>query len=200
MRKVDETVKEALAEVLLEDVSDPRLDLVTITSVQVSPDLRHANVYVVTHGIRMTAMPAWKARRELLVASICAGVLAVAGCGESPPGRTFFDRTIKPILAQKCVGNTSGCHATNEGDIFEFAAGNLALYEKARALAAEVGVKLTETGTGGGSDGNFTAALGCPTLDGLGCLGSGSHSITENVIIAGLPERTALVAALLRAI
>jgi ribosome-binding factor A len=50
MRKVDETVKEALAEVLLEDVSDPRLDLVTITSVEVSPDLRHANVYVVTHG------------------------------------------------------------------------------------------------------------------------------------------------------
>jgi ribosome-binding factor A len=50
MRKVDETVREALAEVLLEEVSDPRLALVTITSVQVSHDLRTARVYITAHG------------------------------------------------------------------------------------------------------------------------------------------------------
>jgi ribosome-binding factor A len=50
MRKVDETVREALADVLERDVSDPRLALVTVTSVQVSPDLRTARVYVIAHG------------------------------------------------------------------------------------------------------------------------------------------------------
>jgi glutamate carboxypeptidase len=112
------------------------------------------------------------------------------------------DRIIKEMQSLQAV--TPGARLDVTGGLnrppMERSAGNLALYEKARSLAAEAGVKLTETGTGGGSDGNFTAALGCPTLDGLGCLGSGSHSITENVIIAGLPERTALVAALLRAI
>jgi glutamate carboxypeptidase len=112
------------------------------------------------------------------------------------------DRIIKEMQSLQAV--TPGARLDVTGGLnrppMERSAGNMALYEKAHALAAEAGVKLTETGTGGGSDGNFTAALGCPTLDGLGCLGSGSHSITENVIIAGLPERTALVAALLRAI
>lgn len=112
------------------------------------------------------------------------------------------DRIIKEMQSLQAV--TPGARLDVTGGLnrppMERSAGNMALYEKARALAAETGVKLTETGTGGGSDGNFTAALGCPTLDGLGCLGSGSHSVTENVIIAGLPERTALVAALLRAI
>src|SRR5665647_2549469 len=70
-------------------------------------------------------MTAMELRRELLVAGLCAGLIVVGACGESPPGRTFFDRNIKPILDQKCAGNTSGCHAVNEGDIFELAAGNL---------------------------------------------------------------------------
>jgi hypothetical protein len=70
-------------------------------------------------------MTAMELRRELLVAGLCAGLIVVGACGESPPGRTFFDRNIKPILDQKCAGNTSGCHAVNEGDVFQFAAGNL---------------------------------------------------------------------------
>ncbi|MDB4964086.1 MAG: Periplasmic component of the Tol biopolymer transport system-like protein [Myxococcales bacterium] len=72
-------------------------------------------------------MTVMELRRELLVAGLCAGliVVVVGACGESPPGRTFFDRNIKPILDQKCAGNTSGCHAVNEGDVFELAAGNL---------------------------------------------------------------------------
>ncbi|HET9620264.1 MAG TPA: hypothetical protein VFP84_02780 [Kofleriaceae bacterium] len=56
-----------------------------------------------------------------LVLVIAAGA---AGCGDSPPGRTFYQRNIEPILIQKCAGNTSGCHATNSDDPFQFAAGN----------------------------------------------------------------------------
>jgi hypothetical protein len=49
----------------------------------------------------------------------------LAGCGDSPPGRTFYQRNIEPILTQKCAGNTSGCHSTNADDPYKFAAGNL---------------------------------------------------------------------------
>src|SRR5215813_3915961 len=57
------------------------------------------------------------------VAAIVA-LAAAAGCGDSPPGRTFYQRNIEPILTQKCAGNTSGCHSTNPDDPFQFAAGN----------------------------------------------------------------------------
>ena len=72
-----------------------------------------------------------------------------------------------------------------------------ALYAKARGLAREIGVTLGEAYVGGGSDGNFTAALGAPTLDGLGAVGQGAHSPHENILISALPERAALVAGLL---
>lgn len=74
----------------------------------------------------------------------------------------------------------------------------MALYNRAEAIAAELGIALSETGTGGASDGNFTAALGVPTLDGLGVMGNGGHALHEHVFIASLPERAALLAALLR--
>ena len=57
-------------------------------------------------------------------ALVIAAAAAGAGCGDSPPGRTFYERNIEPILTQKCAGNTSGCHATNADDPFKFAAGN----------------------------------------------------------------------------
>jgi len=75
-----------------------------------------------------------------------------------------------------------------------------ALYAKARALAKEMGATLGEAYVGGGSDGNFTAALGVPTLDGLGAVGDGAHSPNENIVIRALPERAALVASLLATI
>src|SRR5580765_8439357 len=52
------------------------------------------------------------------------GVLVAAGRSDSPPGRTFYQRNIEPILLQKCAGNTSGCHAANVDDPYQFAAGN----------------------------------------------------------------------------
>jgi glutamate carboxypeptidase len=72
-----------------------------------------------------------------------------------------------------------------------------ALFDRARALARTVGLELTEGSTGGGSDGNFTAALGVPTLDGLGVPGGGAHADDEHILVDELPRRAALLAALL---
>ena len=71
------------------------------------------------------------------------------------------------------------------------------LYERARAVAATIGRELGEGGTGGGSDGNFTAALGVPTLDGLGPRGDGAHALHEHVEVEDLTWRAAFVSALL---
>ena len=71
------------------------------------------------------------------------------------------------------------------------------LYEQAFELARELGQALGEGSTGGGSDGNFTAALGVATLDGLGAVGDGAHALHEHVDIESLPDRAALVAGLI---
>jgi glutamate carboxypeptidase len=70
------------------------------------------------------------------------------------------------------------------------------LFEQARAIAAAMQVELAEGSTGGGSDGNFTAALGVPTLDGLGPEGEGAHAAHEHVVTESLPRRAALLAGL----
>ncbi len=75
--------------------------------------------------------------------------------------------------------------------------GGVALYKKARGLAAELGFVLDEAATGGGSDGNFTAALGVPTLDGLGAVGEGAHAAHESIVIEHIVPRTALLAAMI---
>lgn len=74
------------------------------------------------------------------------------------------------------------------------------LYEMARGVARDLGRDLGEGSTGGGSDGNFTAALGVPTLDGLGAVGDGAHALHEHVVLDELPWRAALVAGLIRRI
>jgi glutamate carboxypeptidase len=73
----------------------------------------------------------------------------------------------------------------------------LGLFRLAQKAARELGFKLDEAQVGGGSDGNFTAALGVPTLDGLGAVGEGAHALHENVVIERLAERTALLAKLI---
>lgn len=72
-----------------------------------------------------------------------------------------------------------------------------AAFERAREIGRELGLELREAATGGASDGNFTAALGVPTLDGLGCPGDGAHAEHEQISLSGLIERTALLALLL---
>jgi len=71
------------------------------------------------------------------------------------------------------------------------------LFQTARACARELGVRLEESATGGGSDGNFTAALGVPTLDGLGGVGEGAHAANESILLDRVADRTALLAMLL---
>jgi glutamate carboxypeptidase len=74
------------------------------------------------------------------------------------------------------------------------------LYKKAAEIAKQLGWKLEEAAVGGGSDGNFTAGLGIPTLDGLGAVGEGAHATHESILISELPRRTALLAALIEAV
>ena len=71
------------------------------------------------------------------------------------------------------------------------------LFQTARGFAQELGVKLEESLSGGGSDGNFTAALGVPTLDGLGGVGEGAHAVNESILVDRIADRTALLAMLL---
>jgi glutamate carboxypeptidase len=71
------------------------------------------------------------------------------------------------------------------------------LFARAKSLAKQIGLHLGEAAAGGGSDGNFTAALGVPTLDGLGAVGDGAHSPNEHILTKTLPQRAALLAALL---
>ena len=78
--------------------------------------------------------------------------------------------------------------------------GVAALYTKAVAIARDLGWKLGEAAVGGGSDGNFTASLGIPTLDGLGAVGDGAHASHEHILISELPRRAALVAGLIEAL
>ena len=75
--------------------------------------------------------------------------------------------------------------------------GTVRLFRQAQALARELGLSLSEASTGGGSDGNFTAALGIPTLDGMGAVGEGAHARHESVLLEHLAPRTALLAAML---
>jgi glutamate carboxypeptidase len=75
--------------------------------------------------------------------------------------------------------------------------GTVKLYRQARELAAELGFVLEEAATGGGSDGNFTSALGIPTLDGMGAVGEGAHARHESIVLEHIAPRTALLASML---
>jgi glutamate carboxypeptidase len=101
-------------------------------------------------------------------------------------------KTLRPIL--------SGARVTVQGGFsrppLERDA-SAALFSHAQELAHQLGFSVDECLAGGGSDGNFTAALGVPTLDGLGAVGAGAHSPDEQVIISALPDRAALLASLL---
>jgi glutamate carboxypeptidase len=93
------------------------------------------------------------------------------------------------------------CSLTVTGGInrppMERTPGTVRLYRQARALAAELGFALDEAATGGASDGNFSSALGVPTLDGMGAVGEGAHARHESIVLDQLAPRTALLAAML---
>ena len=96
------------------------------------------------------------------------------------------------------------CKLSIEGGInrmpMERTAGVAALYKKARLLAKQIDWNLEEAAVGGGSDGNFTAGIGIPTLDGMGGVGEGAHALHEHIVISELPRRALLLAGMIERI
>jgi glutamate carboxypeptidase len=105
-------------------------------------------------------------------------------------------RSLRPFNRKCKIEITGGINRPP----MERTAGVAALYEQAKAIARELGWKLGEAAVGGGSDGNFTAGLGIPTLDGLGAVGDGAHAPHEHILISELPRRAALIAGLIEAV
>jgi glutamate carboxypeptidase len=109
-----------------------------------------------------------------------------------------------PRMERKFIGLKpvdKGCTLAVTGGInrppMERTRGTVKLYRQARALAGELGFALDEASSGGASDGNFTSALGVPTLDGMGAVGEGAHASHESIVVEHLAPRTALLAGLL---
>jgi len=102
-------------------------------------------------------------------------------------------RALRPVNRKCRLQVTGGINRPP----MERTAGVAALYEKAVAIARDLGWELGEAAVGGGSDGNFTAGLGIPTLDGLGGVGDGAHASHEHILISQLPRRAALLAGLI---
>jgi glutamate carboxypeptidase len=115
---------------------------------------------------------------------------------------TMADATTVAQQLRSLKATRSGTRLEVTGDIdrppLERTPGVVRLYEYARQVANDLGQDLPEGAAGGGSDGNFTAALGVPTLDGLGPRGSGAHAVHEHIELEDLPWRSALLATLLR--
>jgi glutamate carboxypeptidase len=102
-------------------------------------------------------------------------------------------RALKPFN-RKCKLEITGAVSRPP---MERSTGVAMLYKKAWEIAKELGWKLEEAAVGGGSDGNFTASLGIPTLDGLGGVGEGAHAIHESIVISELPRKAALLGELI---
>jgi len=104
--------------------------------------------------------------------------------------------SLKPFDKRCTIDVTGGLNRPP----MERSAGVRRLFQTARILGAELGVTIEESSSGGGSDGNFTAALGIPTLDGLGAVGEGAHAPHESILVNRIADRTALLAKLVAAL
>jgi glutamate carboxypeptidase len=101
-------------------------------------------------------------------------------------------RSLKPFDKRCSIELTGGLNRPP----MERGQGVQALFALAREAGREIGVGIEESATGGGSDGNFTAALGVPTLDGLGAVGEGAHAAHESILTDRIADRVALLAKL----
>lgn len=110
-----------------------------------------------------------------------------------------LDRGIERMLALSGTGNDVSFEVTRgvTRPVWEPDAGTMALYDKACAVAKQMGMTLPHGSAGGGSDGNFTGAMGIPTLDGLGVRGADAHTLNEHIEVDSLAERGRLMAGLL---
>jgi glutamate carboxypeptidase len=141
------------------------------------------NVGIVSGGSRANVV-AEEAR-----ATIDARAVTLADANE-------IDRVIKS-LAPQLAGATVSATGGFDRPPLERSDAVVGLLGVARSAAEELGLSLEEGAAGGGSDGNFTAALGVPTLDGLGAVGDGAHALHEHVVIDALAPRAALIAGLI---
>ncbi len=148
-------------------------------------------------GITCNVAPVWGGTRPNVIAP-------EAGCEIDLRVSTAEDGAEMEARLLGLSAVTSGCRVQVEGGMnrppFTESAGITALYDRARAIAASIGIEMPRQTRGGGSDGNFTAALGIPTLDGLGCLGSGAHASHEHILWKHLESRATLMAGLLEAL
>jgi glutamate carboxypeptidase len=148
----------------------------------------------VDRGITLNAAPVWGGTRPNVIPP-------EAGCEIDLRVATAADGVALEAALAALVARTPGCRITVEGGMnrppFAETPAITALYETARAIAAGVGIDLPKQSRGGGSDGNFSAALGVPTLDGLGCPGGGAHVHSEHIRWQQLAPRAALLAGLL---
>jgi glutamate carboxypeptidase len=141
------------------------------------------NVGVVTGGTRSNVVPdRASARIDVRVPTMADGAA--------------IDAALRSLVPQ-LPGTSLEVHGSISRPPLERGPGVIRLYEMARDVASDLGHMLDEGTTGGGSDGNFTAAMGRPTLDGLGAIGDGAHALHEHVLTAELPWRAALIAGLL---
>ena len=110
-----------------------------------------------------------------------------------------LDRGVERMLALSGTSNDVTFTVTRgvTRPVWEPNAGTMALYEKAKDLAKQIGMELPHVSAGGGSDANFTGAMGIPTLDGLGPRGADPHTLNEHIIVESLAQRGRLMAGLL---
>jgi glutamate carboxypeptidase len=145
-------------------------------------------------GITLNAAPVWGGSRPNVISPD-------AGCEIDLRVNSIADGEHMERTLLESTALTPGCRVVVEGGMnrppFAEDPGILALYDKARAVAETVGIALPRQHRGGGSDGNFTAAMGVPTLDGLGCPGAGAHASHEHILWQQLAPRAALMAGLL---
>ena len=105
-------------------------------------------------------------------------------------------RSLKPFDKQCKLEMTGGINRLP----MERTAGVASLYKKAQEIAGRVRWKLEEAAVGGGSDGNFTAGIGIPTLDGMGAVGEGAHAVHEFIVISELPRRALLLSGMIESV
>ena len=121
--------------------------------------------------------------------------IRVPRSGDAPRLDKKF-RALRPFDKRCTIEVTGGMNRPP----LERTAGVVALFRQAQKLGRELGMELEESSTGGGSDGNFTAALGVPTLDGIGAVGEGAHAAHESILVDRTAGRTALIAKLLASV
>ena len=148
----------------------------------------------VAAGVTLNIAPVWGGTRPNVIAP-------EAGCEIDlrVPDAAAGERLTAAVLALSA--HDPRCRVTVDGGMnrppFAEDEGILRLYEHARGVAGDLGIALPKQHRGGGSDGNFSAALGVPTLDGLGCPGAGAHVASEHILWRELAPRAALLAGML---